>query len=87
MLRVVLEFFDEELDNHELEEELEDAGFEVESVLGVEGPAWMADDFDDRWKEDSWRKRAVSIARDLEEEPSLTGASVHMMAVADRPGA
>lgn len=69
----------------ELEEELRDAGFEVDSVLGVEGPAWMADGFDDRWEDEAWRERAVSIARDLESEPSLTGASVHMMAVADRP--
>jgi len=70
----------------EFREELEEADFDIDGILGVEGPGWMADDFEERWEEERWRSRAVSIARDLEREPSVVGASVHMMAIARRPG-
>ncbi|MFB6352220.1 MAG: class I SAM-dependent methyltransferase [Bradymonadaceae bacterium] len=69
----------------ELDEEISEAGFAVDDILGIEGPAWLAQDFDERWKQRKWRERFTEIAEDLEDEPSLRGMSVHMMAVAKKP--
>lgn len=71
----------------ELCDEVETAGFEVDQILGIEGPGWLAGDFNERWEDDTWRRRFVDTARRLEDEPNLLGASVHNMLVATKPTA
>jgi ubiquinone/menaquinone biosynthesis C-methylase UbiE len=70
----------------ELEREVRDAGFAVEGVIGVEGPgAHLADV--DAWLDDPGRRdRLLDALRRVEREPSLLGASPHVLAVARRPG-
>lgn len=65
----------------ELRHELEEAGFDVEAVLAVEGPAAFRPQLD-AWLTDLTRKQALlrAIGR-VEAEPSLLGASAHLLAV------
>lgn len=70
----------------ELKSEVAGVGFDVESLVGIEGPAWLLPDFNERWEDDEWRQRFLTIARELESEPSLVGASAHHLAIAQKPG-
>lgn len=69
----------------ELDDEVTEAGFDVDSILGIEGPAWLVSDFQDRWEDEDWRERFLEVARDVEGDPSIVGASAHLMAVARKP--
>ena len=61
------------------------AGFAAVSVRGVEGPGWMMLDFDDRWEDEALRADMLEMARKLECEPSIVGASAHLLGVGRRP--
>ena len=65
--------------------EVKEAGFVVEALVGIEGPAWAVPDLD-AWLEDPRRraKLLATIGR-VEAEPSLIGASVHLLVVGRRP--
>ena len=66
----------------ELRVEVEAAGFELQGLFGVEGPGWVrAESLDD---ERSFRD-VVRVARAVEQEPAIIGASAHFLAVARRP--
>ena len=69
----------------ELRGEVEEVGFAVRTLIGIEGPAWAAPDLD-AWLEDPRRraKLLATIGR-VEAEPSLIGASAHLLVVARRP--
>jgi ubiquinone/menaquinone biosynthesis C-methylase UbiE len=60
--------------------ELTEAGFRHDATLAVEGPAWLQgvqlDDLDRASKE-----RFMELLRRLEAEPSMLGASAHLLAV------
>ena len=65
----------------ELWEELAVAGFAVEGVLAVEGVASFLRD-EAWWLEDEQRRAALLDAiRSVEQEPSVLGASAHLLAV------
>jgi SAM-dependent methyltransferase len=68
----------------ELRGEVAEAGFAGASVYGVEGPGWLVSEFDTWWENDEYRERILQLARAVEAEPSLLGASAHLMAVATR---
>ena len=61
--------------------ELLEAGFENVEVLGVEGPAWIASNFADRWASPRRRDWLLHLASQVEREPSLLGMSPHLLAV------
>jgi ubiquinone/menaquinone biosynthesis C-methylase UbiE len=70
----------------ELAAEVTGAGFELAALVSVQGPgAWLADA--DEWLDDperrEWLMRAIRL---VEAEPSLIGASAHILAVGHRPG-
>ena len=69
----------------ELRGELTDAGFLEARVLGVEGPAWLAGDFDARWADPVLRGDMMAMGRALEGEPALVGVSPHLLGIARRP--
>lgn len=69
----------------ELRDELQDAGFRVEALLGVEGPAWPLPDLAARWGDAAERARILEAARMVEAEPSLLGFSAHLLAVGRAP--
>jgi SAM-dependent methyltransferase len=68
----------------ELRGEVAEAGFAAARVYGVEGPGWLVSDFDAWWENAEYRDRLLQLARALEAEPSLSGASAHLVAVATR---
>ncbi len=65
----------------ELKNELTTVGFNNVSVLGVEGPGWLMPDFDNRWNDQEERAILMSLLEMTEAEPSLLGASSHIMAI------
>ena len=64
--------------------ELRGAGFVVDGCYGLEGPCGMLPDFDERWSDPPRRAAMIRIAETVESEPSLLGASPHLLAVARR---
>jgi ubiquinone/menaquinone biosynthesis C-methylase UbiE len=69
----------------ELRGEVKEAGFVVEALVGIEGPAWAVPDLD-AWLEDPRRraKLLAAIGR-VEAQSSLVGASAHLLVVGRRP--
>ncbi len=68
----------------ELRYEVIEAGFEVEALVGIEDPAWVLPDLDS-WLEDPLRRsRLLEAIRRVETEPSLLGASAHILVVGRR---
>lgn len=69
----------------ELPDEAGAAGLDCVEVVGVEGVAgWFANVFE-RWDDADSRDAILFTARALESEPSLIGASTHLLMVARRP--
>ena len=69
----------------ELARELTDAGLTVRGIYGIEGPGWLVSDIAERMQDDRRRTEVLRVARLLESEPSVLGASAHILAVAVRP--
>ena len=69
----------------ELPEEAGAAGLDCIEVVGVEGvTGWFGNLFD-RWEDAAHRDAILFAARVIEAEPSLIGASTHLLMVAKRP--
>lgn len=66
----------------EIPPEIEEAGLRFDNLLAVEGPGWMNQDLDVWLDDGAARKRLLHVLRRLETEPSLIGASAHLIAVA-----
>jgi ubiquinone/menaquinone biosynthesis C-methylase UbiE len=71
----------------QLAAELVEAGLIAEALLGIEGPAAMLPDLDDRLHDDRRRDQLLHVLRLLESEPALLGVSAHIMAVGRKPEA
>lgn len=65
----------------ELSQEFISAGFQVE-LVAIEGPGWLAYDFDRLWNDPQQRERLLAAIRKVEAEPSALGASSHIMCIA-----
>jgi hypothetical protein len=63
----------------DLRGELADAGLEFEALFGIEGPGWL---LWERWDEPRGRENILRVARAVEQEQSLIGASAHLLVVA-----
>lgn len=68
----------------ELAAEVTGADLRLEELVGLEGPAWLVGDVDERWADPERRERLLSTARAIEREPALLGLSAHLLAVARR---
>lgn len=69
----------------ELCDEVARAGLKVDAVYAVEGLAGFFPDFDCRWADPRQRDDILRIAEQLESEPSLLGATPHLLAVGHKP--
>jgi SAM-dependent methyltransferase len=67
----------------DLRAELVEAGMQLETTVGIQGPGWMVPDFETHLKDDERLNTIAQLARMLEGEPVL---SPHFLAVARRPG-
>jgi hypothetical protein len=68
----------------ELGPEVAEAGLRLEALLAVEGPAWLLADIGERLADPDRRETVLAAIRRVEAEPSLLGASAHLLAVARR---
>jgi SAM-dependent methyltransferase len=66
----------------ELAAEIREAGFRLEKGVGIEGPGWMAEEFDSLWADERRRARLLEYVRKVEHEPELMGVSAHLMGIA-----
>ena len=65
--------------------EVANAGFGNIQILAIEGPAWSTAWFRQAWNDAIQRQRLLEFLTLIEGEPSIQGASAHVMAVAFRP--
>src|SRR5256885_8534317 len=68
----------------ELASEVRSAGFADLQILAIEGPVWSATEFDKAWGDPKQRQSLLEFLSLIEGEPSLLGASGHLVAVAYR---
>lgn len=68
----------------EIREEIQDGGLTHETTLAVEGPLWMAREFDRQWDDPERRRLLLGFLNRVETEPSILGVSAHMLTVARR---
>jgi ubiquinone/menaquinone biosynthesis C-methylase UbiE len=68
----------------ELAAEVGEAGFDDVQILSVEGPAWGTALFREAWNDTVQRQSLMGFLSLIEHEPSVHGASAHLMAVARR---
>lgn len=69
----------------ELAAEAAEGGLECLEVVGVEGVAGWFGNLFERWNDAASRDAILFAARAVEHEPSLIGASTHLLMVARRP--
>lgn len=65
----------------ELSREFLAAGFQIEELVAIEGPGWIARDFEQLWDDAAQRERLLAAIRRVEREPSILGASAHIMGI------
>jgi SAM-dependent methyltransferase len=63
----------------ELQGEVIEAGFTFDALFGVEGPGWL---LQEKLDEPSVREQVLRVAAAVEEEPTILGASAHLLALA-----
>lgn len=66
----------------ELCAEISEAGLCHSATIAVEGPLWLALDALELWQEPQYQEPLLALLRTIEQEPSLIGASSHVLAVA-----
>jgi ubiquinone/menaquinone biosynthesis C-methylase UbiE len=65
-----------------LAQEVTEAGLQHEVTLGIQGPVWLAPDFEPNWQDAAKREALLEVARLVEHEPVH---SPHMVAIARKP--
>jgi SAM-dependent methyltransferase len=65
----------------ELSRDFSGAGFQLVALLAIEGPGWLARDLDRLWSDPVQRERLLAAVRKVEREPSVLGASAHIIAI------
>jgi ubiquinone/menaquinone biosynthesis C-methylase UbiE len=66
----------------ELRAEIRDTNFHDIKVVGIEGPAWGAAAFRAALADVAQRGTLLQMLSEIEDEPSIVGASAHLIAVA-----
>jgi SAM-dependent methyltransferase len=69
----------------ELQAEVTRAGFQVQALLAVEGLSYMMQDLEHNWRNPDYRAFLLEILAITEAEPTLLGASPHLICVAQKP--
>ena len=69
----------------ELATEINVAGFEQTQVLAIEGPGWLATNFEAHWNDPTQRENILQFVKSVESEPTLIGVSSHLMEVGKKP--
>lgn len=82
----ILDYFTTAIFHHpyELETEIIEVGFSVIETVAIEGPLWMAKDFEDRWADPDRKAQLLNLVQKIEHEPALLGISPHFMIIAKK---
>jgi SAM-dependent methyltransferase len=64
--------------------EIEAAELDFTQLLAVEGPGWVNADLDAWLDDEAARERLLHVLRRIEAEPTLIGASAHLIAIANK---
>jgi ubiquinone/menaquinone biosynthesis C-methylase UbiE len=65
----------------DLRDEMQSAGLGDVAVLGIEGPGAVVSRFEEHWSDPGLRQDLLDVARRLESEPSIVGASPHLLGI------
>lgn len=65
----------------ELKQEIEEAGFGLEKLLGVEGPVWFMSGISDHWKVPEKRALLLELLRTVEQDQYILGVSAHPLGI------
>ena len=66
---------------NELKYEIETAGFADTDIRGVVSPAWLVQDIDKIWTDESKRESIMRVVRLCEKEESIMGLSTHLLSI------
>lgn len=69
----------------ELDGEMRDAGLVNVEVIAVEGIGWVASDLDERMTREDDQQKLLELLEQLETEPSILGASPHLLGIGYTP--
>jgi len=69
----------------EVEGELADAGLRLDRLIAVEGPLWTIWDLEEWLADETLTRLLLDRLRRIEDEPSLFGATSHLLATARSP--
>lgn len=69
----------------ELAREVVESGLRLDGLVAVEGPAWTFGGLDEILADAGRARRLLGVLREMEEEPSLLGASGHVLTLARAP--
>jgi hypothetical protein len=69
----------------ELADEVAQAGFRKMALLAIEGMSYLVQDLAGLWGNEDLREFVLDLIGKLEGEPSLIGASPHLMCVGEKP--
>ncbi len=68
----------------EMEDEIKTAGFKVLNTLPVEGPLWMVQNFDQRWRNEERRAQLLYLLNLIEEDEATLLMTHHYIVVAEK---
>ena len=68
----------------ELENELKASKFKVKSIMAIEGLVLAKNEFNKIWGNENARNNLLSFIEKIESDPSILGASAHIMAIGQR---
>lgn len=66
---------------HELRDEVKATGFKKVTLHALEGPAWLAPNIDQRWKNKTSRRLILEALRKIEQHEDIVGLSAHFLAI------
>jgi SAM-dependent methyltransferase len=66
----------------DLSDEVAEAGFDLKSRMAIEGPAWMAQEFDVAWEDPAKRERILELSHLAERDDDIVAGSPHVAFVA-----
>lgn len=69
----------------EIVSEVQEANFTLKASLAVESVAWMAPNFANNWTNPVLRERILELLRMTESEPTMMGATSHLITIGCKP--
>ena len=66
----------------DLREEVAESGFKLLELAPIEGPGWLASDFEQRWFDPGRRATLLELIRLVENDSAMLALSLHILAIA-----